>query len=90
VGRTSAGALYLHPGSTTGTYAFGSRKLVSKTVFKSATAPAAVGDVNSDGKADLVTRTGSGALWLHKGKGDGTFSTAVKGATGLNSFNLFG
>lgn len=90
VGRTSAGALYLHPGSTTGSYAFGSRKLVSKTVFKSATALAAVGDVNGDGKADLVTRTGSGALWLHKGKGNGTFSTAVKGATGLNSFNLFG
>lgn len=29
----------------------------------------------------------AGTLWLHKGKG--TFSTAVKGATGLDSFNLF-
>ncbi|MGW0707197.1 trypsin-like serine protease [Streptomyces sp. NPDC002643] len=90
VGRTSAGALYLHPGSTTGTFTFGSRKLVSKTVFKPATALAAVGDVNGDGRADLVTRTGSGALWLHKGNGNGTFATATKGATGLNSFNLFG
>jgi hypothetical protein len=90
VGRTSGGALYLHPSSTTGTYAFGSRKLVSTAVFKSATALAAVGDVSGDGKADLVPRTGSGALRLHKGKGNGTFASAVKGATGLNSFNLFG
>lgn len=90
VGRTSGGALYIHPSSTTGTFAFGSRKLVSKTVFKSATALAAVGDVSGDGKADLVTRTSSGALWLYKGKGNGTFAAAVKGATGLNSFNLFG
>lgn len=90
VGRTSAGALYLHPSSTTGTYPFGSRKLVSGTVFKSATALAAVGDVNGDGRADLVTRTGSGTLWLHKGNGNGTFAAATKGAAGLNSFNLFG
>ncbi|MFI6009942.1 trypsin-like serine protease [Streptomyces sp. NPDC051243] len=90
VGRTSAGALYIHPSGTTGTYPFGSRRLVSRSVFKSATALAAVGDVNGDGRADLVTRTGSGTLWLHKGNGNGTFATAVKGATGLNSFNLFG
>ncbi|MFJ8107700.1 FG-GAP repeat domain-containing protein [Streptomyces sp. NPDC096132] len=90
VGRTSAGALYVHPSSTTGTYPFGTRKLVSRTVFKSATALVAVGDVNGDGKADLVARTASGALWLHKGKGNGTFATAVKGATGLSSFNLLG
>ncbi|MEW2118635.1 trypsin-like serine protease [Streptomyces sp. NPDC005474] len=90
VGRTSAGALYIHPSSTTGTYTVGSRKLVSTTVFRSATALAAVGDVNGDGRADLVTRTGSGTLWLYKGNGNGTFATATKGATGLNSFNLFG
>jgi hypothetical protein len=31
-------------------------------------------------------------VWLHKGKGkgNGTFASAVKGVTGLNSFNLFG
>jgi hypothetical protein len=90
VGRTAAGALYLHPSSTTGTYPFGTRRLVSATAFKPATALAAVGDVNGDGRADLVTRTGSGALWLHRGKGNGTFLAAVRGATGLNSFNLFG
>ncbi|MDX3457954.1 trypsin-like serine protease [Streptomyces sp. ME02-8801-2C] len=90
VGRTSAGALYIHPSSTTGTYTFGGRKLVSTTVFKAATALAAVGDVNGDGRADLVTRTGSGTLWLYKGNGNGTFAAPAKGATGLNSFNLFG
>ncbi|WP_330285663.1 trypsin-like serine protease [Streptomyces sp. NBC_00576] len=90
VGRTSAGALYIHPSSTTGTYTLGSRKLVSTTVFKPATALAAVGDVNGDGRADLVTRTGSGTLWLYKGNGNGTFAAAAKGATGLNSSNLFG
>ncbi|MET9730320.1 trypsin-like serine protease [Streptomyces sp. NPDC006458] len=90
VGRTAAGALHIHPSSTTGTYSFGTRKLVSGTTFRSVTALAAVGDVNGDGRADLVTRTGSGTLWLHKGKGNGTFLAAVKGAAGLNSFNLFG
>jgi secreted trypsin-like serine protease len=88
IARTSGGATYLFPSSTTGT--FGSRKLLSNSALKTATAIVATGDVNGDGKADLVTRTATGTLLLFKGNGNGTFASAVKAATGTNSFNLFG
>jgi hypothetical protein len=88
IARTSGGATYLFPCSTTGT--FGSRKLVSSSALKYANAIVAPGDVNGDGNADLVTRTSSGTLWLYKGYGNGTFTSAVKTATGVNSYNLFG
>jgi hypothetical protein len=88
IARTSGGTTYLFTSSTTGT--FGSRKLVSSTAFKYATAIVATGDVNGDGNSDLVTRTSSGTLWLYKGYGNGTFTSAVKAATGANSYNLFG
>ncbi|MGI8333315.1 trypsin-like serine protease [Actinomadura scrupuli] len=88
IARTSGGAAYLFPSSTTGT--FGTRKLLSSSALKSATGIAATGDVNGDGKSDLVTRSSTGTLWLYKGSGYGTFASPVKAATGVNSFNLFG
>ncbi|ARX84356.1 hypothetical protein SMD44_03794 [Streptomyces alboflavus] len=35
------------------------------------------GDVNGDGKHDLLARDTSGRLWLNAGKGDGTFANRV-------------
>nr|WP_063782334.1 VCBS repeat-containing protein [Streptomyces vietnamensis] len=38
----------------------------------------AADDVNADGRADLLARDQSGALWGYNGRGNGTFETRVK------------
>jgi hypothetical protein len=53
----------------------------------------AVGDVNSDGKADLLARTPGGTLYLLKGTGSATsaiFATRVSLGTGFQQYDLFG
>ncbi|MDR0593085.1 MAG: S8 family serine peptidase [Bifidobacteriaceae bacterium] len=40
------------------------------------------GDWNRDGKADLLGRAGSGALYFYRGLGDGTLATAVRVGSG--------
>ncbi|WP_079141868.1 trypsin-like serine protease [Streptomyces sp. LUP30] len=53
----------------------------------------AVGDLNSDGKADLVVRTPGGTLYLLKGTGSATsaiFATRVSLGTGYQQYDLFG
>ncbi|AXI79466.1 trypsin-like serine protease [Peterkaempfera bronchialis] len=80
VGRTAAGGLYLWPGKGNGK--FGARKTLSATGFKSANALAATGDVNGDGKADLLVRFTNGTLYLYPGKGNGSFGARVKMGTG--------
>ncbi|MET9220562.1 VCBS repeat-containing protein [Streptomyces sp. NPDC003300] len=45
------------------------------------------GDLTGDGKADLVARDASGALWLYQGRGDGTFAPRTKIGPGWNIFN---
>ncbi|MCD0482943.1 trypsin-like serine protease [Streptacidiphilus sp. ASG 303] len=80
VGRTSAGALYLYPGAGGGK--FGARRTLSTSGFASANALAAVGDVNGDGKADLLIRFTTGSLYLYPGNGNGTFGAKVQMGTG--------
>ncbi|MEP9364216.1 FG-GAP-like repeat-containing protein [Nocardioides sp. CN2-186] len=36
------------------------------------------GDLDGDGRADLLARDPSGTLWLHPGKGNGTFTARVQ------------
>lgn len=46
------------------------------------------GDLDGDGKGDLLARDGSGALWLYRGNGTGTaFAGRLKVGTGWNTFN---
>ncbi|WP_204073507.1 trypsin-like serine protease [Planotetraspora phitsanulokensis] len=90
IGRTSKGAVYLHAGNTKGTFSMGSRKLLSTTKFKSAKYFFSPGDVDGDGKSDIVTVISSGYMYLYKGDGKGNFAGAKRVKTGLTSFNLFG
>ncbi|WP_175439266.1 hypothetical protein [Streptomyces vilmorinianum] len=50
----------------------------------------APGDLNSDGKADLVARDASGALWYYQGTGVAAkpYAARVKVGTGWQQFNL--
>ncbi|MFK4111715.1 FG-GAP repeat domain-containing protein [Streptomyces sp. NPDC002176] len=44
------------------------------------------GDLNRDGRPDLLTRDRSGALWFHAGTGKGTFKSRVRVGTGLSGY----
>ncbi|MFG2295604.1 trypsin-like serine protease [Streptomyces sp. NPDC048603] len=90
--RTPAGEVYLYKGTgTLGLNTFAPRVKVA-TLGSSYTAFATVGDVNNDGKADLLAREGD-ALWLFPGTGSSTgatFATRKAFGTAWAQFNLFG
>ncbi|WP_432134107.1 trypsin-like serine protease [Streptomyces sp. bgisy154] len=90
--RDSSGTLWLYPGRGVGSWPLGSR--VKAGWGWNFNAYVTTGDVNGDGKADLVTRDGSGNLWLYPGRGVAsmpfTGSTRVKVGWGWQGFNLFG
>ncbi|GHD38364.1 hypothetical protein GCM10010335_36950 [Streptomyces galbus] len=44
------------------------------------------GDLNRDGRSDLLARDRSGALWLYAGTGKGTFKSRVRVGTGLSGY----
>lgn len=44
------------------------------------------GDLNSDGKADLIARDTAGNLYRYYGTGKGTFSARKKVSAGFNSY----
>ncbi|MGW1704895.1 FG-GAP repeat domain-containing protein [Streptomyces sp. NPDC002206] len=44
------------------------------------------GDLNRDGRSDLLTRDRSGVLWFHAGTGKGTFKSRVRIGTGLSGY----
>ncbi|MFI6015293.1 FG-GAP repeat domain-containing protein [Streptomyces sp. NPDC051243] len=44
------------------------------------------GDITGDGKADLVSRDGSGNVWRNNGDGKGSFGPRVKIATGWQGY----
>jgi FG-GAP-like repeat len=45
------------------------------------------GDLNGDGRSDLLARDSSGILWSFPGRGDGTFGSRVKLGGGWNAYN---
>ncbi|MER7949051.1 VCBS repeat-containing protein [Streptomyces sp. NPDC096079] len=50
----------------------------------------AADDTNADGRADLLARDQSGALWGYTGRGDGTFATRVRLAGDWVAVDQFG
>lgn len=84
---SSSGVLSFHPGI----YArvpggLGSRRTVA-TGWQAYNKVAAPGDMNADGKADLLARTPTGTLYYYPGKGTGAFGSRVKIGTGWQQYD---
>ncbi|MFE1881175.1 trypsin-like serine protease [Streptomyces diastatochromogenes] len=91
--QSSTGDLYLYKGTgKSGSGAFSARTKV-RSAWTGYNAFDAVGDVNGDGKADLLARTSGGTLYLYKGTGKATseiFATRVSVGTGFQQYDLWG
>ena len=85
VARESAtGDVYwLHRSASSATYA--RTKMFSG--WKTVRAIVAPGDVNNDGKGDLLAVTSTGDLMVYPSYGNGKFNTAVKAASGYQVYN---
>lgn len=63
------------------------RTRTSRSTYGIRAAVVGAGDLNSDGKADLIARDASGVLWLYQGRGDGSFLARTKIGPGWNMFD---
>ncbi|MFC8546346.1 FG-GAP-like repeat-containing protein [Streptomyces sp. NPDC057273] len=80
----STGRLWLYPG--TGSGGLGARKLVGSGGWNGMNALVGVGDMNSDGRADLYAREAStGKLWLYPGRAGSLGGRVLVGSGGWNS-----
>ncbi|GAB1332036.1 FG-GAP-like repeat-containing protein [Streptomyces sennicomposti] len=74
--RDTAGKLWLYPGNGKGLLS--ARKLSGSGGWNAMTQLASPGDMNGDGRSDLLARDGSRALWLYPGNGKGAFGARKK------------
>ncbi|MFE7553270.1 FG-GAP repeat domain-containing protein [Streptomyces gardneri] len=89
VARDTAGKQWLYAGTGTTAKAFGDRKQIGYG-WQSYNSMVAPGDLNSDGKADLVARDSSGTLWYYAGTGVATkpYATRARIGSGWQRYNL--
>ncbi|WP_329621874.1 peptidase inhibitor family I36 protein [Streptomyces sp. NBC_01255] len=84
----STGKLWLYPGTATGT--LGARKLIGNGGWNAMNALVAPGDMNGDGRADLIGREGStGKLWLYPSTGTTLGARVLIGSGGWNVMASF-
>ncbi|WP_329035814.1 trypsin-like serine protease [Streptomyces sp. NBC_01725] len=82
--QASTGDVYwLHRSVSSATYV--KTKLFSN--WKTVRAIVAPGDVNGDGKGDIVSVTSAGTVMVYPGFGNGKFNTAVNSGTGYQVYN---
>ncbi|MCX5416621.1 trypsin-like serine protease [Streptomyces sp. NBC_00059] len=82
--QSSTGDVYwLHRSASSSTYA----KTKMFSGWKTVRAIVAPGDVNNDGKGDVLAVTSTGDLMVYPSYGNGKFNTAVKAATGYQVYN---
>ncbi|MEV6742148.1 VCBS repeat-containing protein [Streptomyces sp. NPDC051104] len=84
----ATGKLWLYPGTGSGT--LGARKLIGNSGWNGMSALVGAGDMNGDGRADLIVRQAStGELWLYPGKAGALGSRVLIGNSGWNVMDTF-
>ncbi|QIP88649.1 hypothetical protein GLX30_20975 [Streptomyces sp. Tu 2975] len=83
--RTPAGTLYLYKGTGSASSPFRS-KVKLGTGWQQFNKLAAPGDIDGDGKADLLAANSRGELFRYSGTGVGTFKPKAKLGTGWNTY----
>ncbi|MER5307469.1 FG-GAP-like repeat-containing protein [Streptomyces sp. NPDC002773] len=85
----STGKLWLYPGTAAG--GLGARKLIGSGGWNTMNALSGPGDMNSDGRVDLIAREAStGKLWLYPGTATGTLGARkLIGSGGWNMMGTF-
>ncbi|MEV6549942.1 VCBS repeat-containing protein [Streptomyces sp. NPDC051597] len=73
--EASTGDLYLYEANGSGNF---KARVKIGSGWKSYLLAAGGGDLNGDGRTDLIARDSSGVLWLYPGTGKGTLDTRVK------------
>ncbi|MFD0022374.1 FG-GAP repeat domain-containing protein [Streptomyces sp. NPDC058382] len=86
VARDTKGDLYLYKGTGSATEPFKARVRIG-TGYNTYKQFAAPGDLNGDGKADLVGVDGKGDLYLYTSTGTGTIAKRVKIGYGWDIYN---
>ncbi|MFJ2739329.1 FG-GAP-like repeat-containing protein [Streptomyces sp. NPDC087440] len=88
VARTAAGELYFYEGTGRAAAPFKPRVLVGKG-WNMFSALVGTGDLNDDGRADLVGRDTAGLLWYYEGTGKpaAPYKARVRVGGGWNAFN---
>ncbi|MFE7381584.1 FG-GAP-like repeat-containing protein [Streptomyces zhihengii] len=86
IARATDGRLYLYEGTGVAASPFKAKKLIGSG-WGSFTALAAPGDMNGDGRADLVARGGNGTLYRYDSDGKGNFKPRATVGTGWNTYS---
>ncbi|MFE2010948.1 FG-GAP repeat domain-containing protein [Streptomyces sp. NPDC059491] len=86
LGVNAAGVLWVHQGTGRDTAPFAATRSSAGTGWGVYNEIAAVGNVAGAAAGDLVARDRAGVLWLHLGKGDGTFAPRVRIGSGWNEY----
>ncbi|MFF8844922.1 FG-GAP repeat domain-containing protein [Streptomyces sp. NPDC015127] len=85
IARAKDGKLYLYEGTGVASAPFKAKKLIGSG-WGSFTKLAAPGDMNGDGRADLVARTSGGTLYRYDSDGRGNFKPKASIGTGWNTY----
>ncbi|MCX4526377.1 MULTISPECIES: FG-GAP-like repeat-containing protein [unclassified Streptomyces] len=85
--ETSTGKLWLYPGTASG---LADRVLIGRSGWGVMNALVGAGDMNGDGRPDLVAReTSTGKLWLYPGTASGLADRVLIGRSGWNVMETF-
>ncbi|MFH9721669.1 N-acetylmuramoyl-L-alanine amidase [Streptomyces sp. NPDC017254] len=88
IAREKSGVIWLYKGTGTPGTPFATRVKIG-TGWQIYNNIVSTGDLTSDGKADLIGRDGTGALWLYKGTGSATapYAPRVQVGNGWQVYN---